>query len=106
MQCDKKVFKDPLQELPAYEIVFIHEKLSMLFAASREWKPWELLSAEFLQQSNSGKRLKSVEFNELKDFLVEYFPVFAIHKVSRENISDKLSEKIGYISVVSGAFLK
>jgi hypothetical protein len=73
LQCDKKIFKDPLQELPAYEIVFVHKKLSMLFAASREWKPWELLRAEFLQQSNSGKRLKTVEFNELKDFLVEYF---------------------------------
>lgn len=106
LQSYKEILKDPLQELPADKIVFIHEKLCMLLAAARECEPWEFLGAELLEKSYSCEGLKSIEFNELKDFLWKDLPIFAIHKVFRENICYKLSEEVSHISVVGCAFFK
>ena len=97
-QADDDFFEQPFEEAPENELIFIFKKLGVA-CLWRVLKPWYLIRNETVQQGDTSEHFKSVEFDELENFFVEDFFVFAFHEVGRENVGHELSQEVTHIPV-------
>ena len=71
-----QIFEDPFEYAPKNPVVFIL-KVSYILLARSVIEPFDIIRIELVEECDSRKHLKSVKSDELKDFFVEDFFIFA-----------------------------